>query len=591
MTSPVGLTPGSPGAAASSATHARSSVSAPARQIPARSARPRATRSPTDVSAGVLGQVAQRADAVERLGPAGVLVIDRFRARESGATRWPGLDAATIDLVGHADPQRVDPGQDVELVEHDRADAVDRHRIAQRHGVEPADPPGSTGHGAEFVAALRDPLPDAVEQLGRIGPRADARRIRLHHADDLVDLERPDASTGARPARDRVRGRDVWITPVIEVEQRALRALEQDMLATCEGRLDKPGRVVQMVAQALAPPDGLVDERIDGEGLAAHRRQEEILVRQQPSEPLAEDLAIEQVFHAQAQPPRAIGVRRPDPAPGRPDSRGRQTRLVRLVQREVVRHDHVRTATHPDAGDVDAPLGQHVELGDQRQRVDHDTVADDRCDVRVQHAGRCQPQLEDLVTADDGVAGIVAALVAHDHGGLLGEEIGRLALALVAPLQPDDHGRRHQGIPANADASARRLDCVASARPSRGRRRASTRASALKVRERAAQPGNAPLGGDGRRPIKKAHNGPWVDCSRGAPPTCRRIAGGWSPDRLTGRPMRHSRAIVDLLFTGGPAAVEDGRSIAAGVRPSPIGGTTVGRTRYHRRVRVPRLRA
>ena len=150
---------------------------------------------------------------------------------------------------------------------------------------------------------------------------------------------------------------------MIEIEQRALRALEQDMLATCEGRLDKPGRVVQVVAQALAPADGLVDERIDGEGLAAHRRQEEVLVRQQPSEPLAQDLAIEQVFHAQAQPPGTIRVRRPDAAPGRPDGRGRQTRLVRLVQREVVRHDHVRAATDPDAGDVDAALGQHVELG------------------------------------------------------------------------------------------------------------------------------------------------------------------------------------------------------------------------------------
>ena len=35
--------------------------------------------------------------------------------------------------------------------------------------------------------------------------------------------------------------------------------------------------------------------------------------------------------------------------------------------------------------------------------------------------------------------------------------------------------------------------------------------------------------------------------------------------RLTGRPMRPSRAIVDLLFAGhGPLAVEDGRSIPAG---------------------------
>ena len=56
-------------------------------------------------------------------------------------------------------------------------------------------------------------------------------------------------------------------------------------------------------------------------------------------------------------------------------------------------------------------------------------------------------ELEDLVAAHDGVARVVAALVADDHRDLFREEVGRLALALVAPLQPDDHGRGHQRLP------------------------------------------------------------------------------------------------------------------------------------------------
>ncbi len=62
----------------------------------------------------------------------------------------------------------------------------------------------------------------------------------------------------------------------------------------------------------------------------------------------------------------------------------------------------------------------------------------------IQDARRDEVKLEDLVAADDGVAGVVAALVADDHRDLLGEEVGRLALALVAPLQPDDDRGRHQ---------------------------------------------------------------------------------------------------------------------------------------------------
>ena len=35
------------------------------------------------------------------------------------------IDGAPVDLVGRAQPDRVEPGQDVELVEHDAADRVD----------------------------------------------------------------------------------------------------------------------------------------------------------------------------------------------------------------------------------------------------------------------------------------------------------------------------------------------------------------------------------------------------------------------------------------------------------------------------------
>src|SRR5215217_5354812 len=41
------------------------------------------------------------------------------------------------------------------------------------------------------------------------------------------------------------------------------------------------------------------------------------------------------------------------------------------------------------------------------------------------------------------VASVVAALVADHDLHLLGEQIGQLALALVAPLGADDHGTGH----------------------------------------------------------------------------------------------------------------------------------------------------
>ena len=222
------------------------------------------------------------------------------------------------------------PGQDVELVEHDAADAVDRHRVAQRHGVEPADPARPPGHRPELVAALGDPGADLVVQLGRIRPGPDPRRVRLHDADDLVDLERADAATGARAAGDRIGRGDERVAAVVEVEQRALRALEQDVLAAAEGRLDQPGRVVEMVAQALAPARGPASTRAStSKASAPIEPRTQVLVGQDALDPLAQDRRIEQVLHAQAEPPGAIAVGRPDPAPGRPDLGAAEPRLVR----------------------------------------------------------------------------------------------------------------------------------------------------------------------------------------------------------------------------------------------------------------------
>ena len=90
------------------------------------------------------------------------------------------------------------------------------------------------------------------------------------------------------------------------------------------------------------------------------------------------------------------------------------------------------------------PLGlERVDLGEQHDRVDHDAVADDRRDVVVQHARRHELEGERLAVDHQGVAGVVAALVADDHRHLLGDEVGQLALALVAPLGAHHDRRRH----------------------------------------------------------------------------------------------------------------------------------------------------
>ena len=94
---------------------------------------------------------------------------------------------------------------------------------------------------------------------------------------------------------------------------------------------------------------------------------------------------------------------------------------------------------------------EHVELGEQHARIDHDAVADDRRDVVVEDAARDELQGEGLAVDDDRVPGVVAALVADDQVHLLGDEVGELALALVTPLGTDDDGRGHGAMVVNDD--------------------------------------------------------------------------------------------------------------------------------------------
>ena len=93
--------------------------------------------------------------------------------------------------------------------------------------------------------------------------------------------------------------------------------------------------------------------------------------------------------------------------------------------------------------DLDPLHADPVDLLDQRDRIDHDAVADHRQFAGPNDAGRQQRKLECGAVDHERVAGIVPALEAHDDVGLLGQPIDDLALPFVAPLGADHDHVRH----------------------------------------------------------------------------------------------------------------------------------------------------
>src|SRR6185437_13922070 len=87
--------------------------------------------------------------------------------------------------------------QHVELGQGNAVDAADLDRLPHHDRVEPAATALAAGDGAELAAALAEPLPGLVGELGREGAAADARRIGLGDAEDIADC----AGTNARARR------------------------------------------------------------------------------------------------------------------------------------------------------------------------------------------------------------------------------------------------------------------------------------------------------------------------------------------------------------------------------------------------------
>ena len=91
----------------------------------------------------------------------------------------------------------------VELGQRDAVDAVDLHRLADQHGIEPAAAARPAGDGAELAAALAEQPAGLVGQLGRERAGADARGVGLGDAEHVVERARAQAGARRRLAGQR----------------------------------------------------------------------------------------------------------------------------------------------------------------------------------------------------------------------------------------------------------------------------------------------------------------------------------------------------------------------------------------------------
>ena len=158
---------------------------------------------------------------------------------------------------------------------------------------------------------------------------------------------------------------------------------------------------------------------------------------------LPEDVLVEQVLDADADPVDLVGVRRSDPASGCADLATAEKALGYLVERAVVLGDHVGVSADDELRCVDATSVQRIQFVEKHLGIDDDAVGDDRYDALGEDAARQQVQRVLLVADDDGVAGVVAAVELDHVVDAAAEEVSGLALALIPPLGADDYDSWH----------------------------------------------------------------------------------------------------------------------------------------------------
>ncbi len=239
---------------------------------------------------------------------------------------------------------------------------------------------------------------------------------------------------------------------VVDVEQRRLPGLEEDVLAALQGLVEQQAGVADVRRQPVGVLHEVLDDRVDGEPAAVVDLGQQLVLQLECVLDLAvQDLLVEEVLDADADPVHLVGVRRADAATGRADAAGAEEALGHLVELPVVVGDDVGARAHLQRGGVDAALLEAVDLGEEDAEIDDDAVADDGRAARCQDA-RGQ-QVEGVLLAgavllrdDDGVAGVVPAVELDDVVDRAAEQVGRLALPLVAPLGSDDGDRGHLSL-------------------------------------------------------------------------------------------------------------------------------------------------
>ncbi len=158
---------------------------------------------------------------------------------------------------------------------------------------------------------------------------------------------------------------------------------------------------------------------------------------------LLQNVVVEEVLNANTVARHLVRIGGADAAPGCSDLARTEETLGHPVECAVVGRDDMGVGADDELVGRDPARLQPVDLPEKHLEVDHHTIADHRGAGRGQDPAGQEMQGVFLTVDDDGMTGVVAAIELHHIVDVRAHEVGRLALALIAPLGADQHDRWH----------------------------------------------------------------------------------------------------------------------------------------------------
>ena len=223
--------------------------------------------------------------------------------------------------------------------------------------------------------------------------------------------------------------------PWIDVQERALGAFEQDVLAVVHRVVKVATCVADVALERTAEARRLVADRVLVWHLAAASADQRAEFVEVLRHQIAQALDSQQIAHAHAAPAGLGLVRRADAAAGGADRV--RAGLAHGLDLFVVRQDDVGSLA-----DQEFVVGQQAALLDRRDfvheglRIDDHAGAEHALGSRVQHP-RGDEMGDQLGIGDNqGMAGVGPAAVANHDTGFFGEEVDDLSLAFISHWVP-----------------------------------------------------------------------------------------------------------------------------------------------------------